>query len=213
LDWITFLGEAGILSEGSLERIRNPFARFRQDGGSHDRFVKAANRAYANELVGISSRKLTSALPEFIEQDRKRFYPWAHEFFELLNRHDLTPAVVSGAPVEILQGHLAKLDATIAFGLVLGTDRGEFTGHIVCNPGLSDSKRRIAKALAAAGNELLLGVGDSPADKPLLEASQIRVVVGKNDCGINPAPERIDQNSAPGVLSRIDRFLGSSTSA
>jgi phosphoserine phosphatase len=98
------------------------------------------------------------------------------------------PVVVTGAPQELIDAHLACLHVTggaDAHGLVLPSEDGRFLGTLDVNSGTEAGKVEILAGLdgtgdgtAGTGNDIVLAAGDSSSDRPLLEAARRQLIVG-----------------------------------
>jgi phosphoserine phosphatase len=91
--------------------------------------------------------------------------------------------IVSGAPQEILAEHLGHLglDDLEVHGLTLTVDGdGRYAGAVASNVGTDAAKQELIGQLARSTGAVVLGVGDSTSDLPLLRAARRQLIVGRH---------------------------------
>jgi phosphoserine phosphatase len=112
--------------------------------------------------------------------DQHHVYGWTAPVLRSLTDDGVRPVVVSGAPHEILVEHVRRLglpDVEVhGLTLAAGPD-GRFTGDLAANLGTDTGKRELLQQLEGP---IVLGVGDSISDLPLLRAARRQLVVGRH---------------------------------
>ena len=184
--WVEHLLDAGVLTS---EREPEWLARKQRylDGViDHNQFADEANREFARALAGWSLQQTAPLARRFVaETDRLLVYRWAAPLLRWLTDHGTRPVIVSGAPQELLLEHLQQVGLTDVepHGLTLALDQdGRYTGAVAANVGTDTAKRVLVQHLAAAAGPgaIVLGVGDSSSDLPLLHAADRQLIVGRH---------------------------------
>ncbi len=202
VDWSEWLAlETGLISSGSLQRLRELFSAYASDEMSYESLALEGPRAYAIGLRGVAVRALELAATRFVEQD-SGLAPFATPFFSLLRDHALGTVLVSGAPAVLLRRYPITAGVDEVIGLELRTQGGRCTGRLGRNPAPRRAKRAIVRRLER-DSQLVLGVGDSPADAPILERAQIAVAIHlEGDRPHHPPVNRVGRSQLLSVTER-----------
>jgi phosphoserine phosphatase len=155
--------------------------RFARGEIDHNQLAVEANEDYARELAGWSLQQAAPLVQQFVaDVDRLRVFAWTAPVLRSLVADGVRPVVVSGAPHEILVEHAERLGlaGVEVHGLTLraGPD-GRFTGDLAANLGTDAGKRDL---LQHVSGPVVLGVGDSVSDLPLLQGARRQLVVGRH---------------------------------
>ena len=180
--WVDYLVAHGIVTREReavwIERKRR-YARGEID---HNQLAVEANGDYARGMTGWSLQQAAPLVQQFVaEIDHLHVYPWVAPLLHWLAGRGLRAVVISGAPQEILAEHVRHLGVhgVDIHGLTLTVDsNGRFAGGLAANDGTDGSKRALLRHLSATAGPVVLGVGDSVSDLPLLEAARRQLVVG-----------------------------------
>ncbi|MFN8620024.1 MAG: haloacid dehalogenase-like hydrolase [Chloroflexota bacterium] len=151
-------------------------ARAAYDAGTlpYDDFAGLAEELYTALADGRPVAELDALAASFVRSDRLR--PGTTDLVAALLARDVRPMLISGAPIEVLRAHATTLgiapeDVT---GWRLAGDGDRYVGRLASgNTARGGSKAAIVAELVAAGATIVLGLGDSSADRPLIEAARI----------------------------------------
>jgi phosphoserine phosphatase len=140
----------------------------------YDDFASLAEVLYTTLADGRRVADLEAVAARLVRDDPLR--PGTSELVAALLARGIRPMLISGAPIEVLRAHAAALgfapeDVT---GWTLDRAGDRVVGRLASgNTARGGSKAAIVAALVADGADVLLGVGDSPADRPLVDAARI----------------------------------------
>lgn len=146
------------------------------EGGrlAYDAFALLAEELYTGLMDGRIAADVEATAARLVPIDPLR--PGTPELIAALLARDIHPVLISGAPIEVLRAHadalgIAPGDVT---GWTLERDGDRYLGRLAGgNTARGGSKAQIVARLVAAGAEVVLGVGDSDADRPLVDAARI----------------------------------------
>jgi len=145
---------------------------------SYDELTEYAPRTYCEGLKYCKHSDILNLMPEFIIEEQKYFLPHAETLFSTLKELNICPIIISGAPADLLVQYKEKFNIKEihALGERFKNDIG--TGNILSNPAKLPNKEKLAKT--AQNNpdfEIILSIGDSTADVPLLMAAPNNIIV------------------------------------
>ena len=158
----------------TADRFDGALADYEAGDLAYDAFALLAEELYTALMDGRPVADVEAVADRLVPVDPLR--PGTPELISALLASGIRPILVSGAPIEVLRAHAAALgiapsDVT---GWTLDRDRDRYLGRLASgNTARGGSKGRIVAAHQAAGAEILLGVGDSDADRPLVDAARI----------------------------------------
>lgn len=141
---------------------------------AYDAFALLAEELYTALMDGRMAADVEAVAAYLVPIDALR--PGTPELIAALLARDIQPILISGAPIEVLRAHAAVLgiapgDVT---GWTLERDGGRYLGRLASgNTARGGSKAHIVARVVDAGAEVVLGVGDSEADRPLVDAARI----------------------------------------
>jgi phosphoserine phosphatase len=164
------------------DRFDRALADYEAGQMAYDAFALLAEEFYTGLMDGRLVADVEAVAEGLVLVDPLR--PGTPELLAALHATGIHPVLISGAPIEVLRAHaaahgIAPDDVT---GWTLERDGDRYVGHLAGgNTARGGSKAQIVAGLVAHGAEVVLGVGDSPADAPLVEAARI-------GAWIDPAP-------------------------
>lgn len=184
--------------------------RYRSGRISHDDLVLLAESELSGALLGLSRRLVRDSLRKVGVMSAEELYPFVDPLMKGLRSFDVELYVVTGAPSVAVQSALGRFGPLNTIGLDLRSD-DEGRWEVTSNPGGSEHKRRIVDRLASR-NDILLAIGDSASDLPMLEVAEIGVVVGEH---MDADPTTIATRLMPGsgsveahaLLDRVEGLL------
>jgi len=176
--WLRHLAKAGLLPGSSVSKLNTEFAMYRNHVLSHDELAQRTAYVYASYLAGISESDIGKEICPFITLDLGYLFPVSLNLISHLQKKNLSIAVISGAPIEILMQYQQILALDQVYGLRLETKSGSYTGNVTMNPGISAIKAKTVQELSySAECDIALAVGNSSSDNPLFRAARVNIVV------------------------------------
>jgi phosphoserine phosphatase len=178
-EWLAFLvGEQFDGAAECLARVDPMLKKFDTGTLTHDALSNDSAQAYAALMKG-KSRALVEELASLFVASDADTYSFSEQLVESLKDLSVAPIIVSGAPAEIASRYADRLGVDECHSLTLnvGAD-GRFAGSIARNPGLASIKRRIAGEFRSQFRTVVLAVGDSESDQPMLQIAGSRIIVG-----------------------------------
>ncbi len=159
--------------EAAARRFDDALADFQAGRMVYDAFVVLAEQLYTGLAAGRPVAEVEAVAARLVRDDPLR--PGTRELVAALLAQGIRPILISGAPIEVLRAHAAALgfapdDVT---GWTLARDGDRYAGRLIENTARGGSKARIVAQLVADGAIVELGVGDTDADRPLVEAARI----------------------------------------
>ena len=158
----------------TADRFDRALADYEAGSLAYDTFALLAEQLYTVLMDGRHAADVEAVAAHLVPIDPLR--PGTPELIAALLALDIRPILVSGAPIEVLRAHAAALgiapgDVT---GWTLDRDGDRYLGRLASgNTARGGSKAQIVAAHVAAGAEVVLGLGDSDADRPLVDAARL----------------------------------------
>lgn len=140
----------------------------------YDRFASLAEDLYTDLADGRRVDEVLDLARRFVRDDPTR--PGTEALVEALRAADIRPLLISGAPIEVLAAHAARLGFAPGDvqGWELEQEAGAYRGRLASgNTARGTAKAAIVERLIAGGAVVVLGLGDSAADRPLVDAARI----------------------------------------
>ena len=207
--WTHYLRERDLLPEASAAAIEERFLAYDEGDLPYRRLATETPELYARGLEGVPRAELRAhARTYFAEQDGGALFPFARALLESLVERGIETLVISGSPVETLSLHRERLPIRRHWGITVAVRDGLYTGELELNPAEQSAKERIISA-AVEGARVVLAVGDSEADLPMLEMAQARIVVdndavfGDDETTLHLSPDA----SGDGGLAALREFI------
>lgn len=173
--WAEYLAGRDLFS--ALPTIVTLFDRFRNDASyDYEVFCGEMAAAYAEGLAGQSRDKVLTAAASFVRVDNHHVFGFVRSLCEYFAERQLSVIVLSGAPEEPLTQYASTLGFELAGALRLEVEDGRYTGHVIENCGLSHSKHDAVVRVSSL-KDVVVALGDSLSDMPLLNAASVGFVV------------------------------------
>jgi phosphoserine phosphatase len=175
--WSAFLAANGLFRREQLLEIEDCFDAFDKNRITYDQFCASVGKAYARGISGSRVDQIGAASEEFVKAGLIRVHTFSYKAASAMARHGVPFLLVSGAPLAPLHAFARAVGCIVAAGLeVAVTETSEYADEIVLNPGLPDVKARVLESIREQ-YDILIGFGDSIADRPLLESARLGVLV------------------------------------
>jgi phosphoserine phosphatase len=181
LDWAEQLCSDGLFPPSVRQGLLCLLADYEIGRLSYDHLAEAMPKLFAGGLAGHAVDQIASHAERFVARDRVGLRPFARGLLLALNERQIPRIFVSGAPQELLSALLKRHCAAEAFGTVFGHAHGAYTGVVITSRASQRAKRLVADELGRRRLRIVIAVGDSSADIPLLAAADVPVVVGDRD--------------------------------
>ena len=177
VDWSRYLRLHEVMDETSTGTIEQTFESHYNGEIDYAFAIIRSAQIYATGLCGVSVEATRRLAVSFIEQYQK-LYEYAPVLIGRLRDNGVKPIVVSGSPDVVLAPYAINLDFDLALGLSLRADDTGTTWSkvIAVNGGTEQAKRNKVVDLMREYN-VILAIGDSPADIPLLEAASFPLLL------------------------------------
>ena len=138
--------------------------------------VTQLSQLYAEGRAGTSVHKSRHLARCFVSLDQHNLYSYTFPIFRYFRRLGLPIIVVSGAPQEILEAYQVYLGPYKSYGICVEHRGGIYTGAATANSALPDVKGTIVRLLERKCR-ISIAIGDTVADKPMLEAARIGILI------------------------------------
>jgi phosphoserine phosphatase len=199
LDWTNFLDESGKFDSDTAVRQRELVSNYLARKIPYAQAVLDVGVIYAEGIAGHKIEDTLALAAQFARID-KAIFGFTPAFFKILLKNNLRIVLISNTPQVMLDVYRKHFGLTEVYGLQVEQRAGLWANQVIINPGLSDVKRRIVKELVNKYN-IILGMGDTHEDAPLLEAAKIRLFLkpeSKPNIRIPEVAELqvVDENSA-----------------
>ena len=156
------------------DRFDRALADYEAGRMAYDAFALLAEELYTGLMDGRLVADVEAVAERLVPVDPLR--PGTSELLAALHATGIDPVLISGAPIEVLRAHAAAhaIASDDVTGWTLERDGDRYVGRLAGgNTARGGSKAQIVAALVSQGAEIVLGVGDSPADAPLVDAARI----------------------------------------
>ncbi len=136
---------------------------------------------YAEAMQGLHPANLSNLVHEFWSTNA-RLNDFAIPLIETIRELGISPVLVSGAPMVVVEHIAERIDIDDCFGLELGFDsNGSYDGSVAMNLAISSSKQIIVDRLMKQGKKVALSFGDTISDVPIFKAAQLSYVITKSE--------------------------------
>lgn len=180
LPWCRFLVEERLLPKAAAIAVEELFLCYGNHELSHDDLCERTATFYAHGLAGAVAEDVAEAAERFLRTPAGATYSFVAPLLSEFESRRIAVAVISGAPGVILREHARNLPIGRVFGMEVPIDRqGRYTGTVAENFGLAAQKLRAVNSLPRSA-KIVLAVGNSASDLPLLQAAEIRILMDRN---------------------------------
>ena len=208
VDWTAKLAETALLPETTLDQVRGVMDRYKDGGLSYGDFALAIPGLVAQGLRGASIEKVAASALEFVRDDPVGVRGFARPLLQALRDRSIASIVVSGAPQEILDACAACYGLDAVYGTTFGERLGHYSGEVMVNRAIASEKTIVVDQLVRDGHRVVMALGDSEADLPLLTAAELPIIVGDgmlaadipNGMSFDPA-----ESDIASILQKLDR--------
>ncbi|MFO1540341.1 MAG: HAD family hydrolase [Chloroflexota bacterium] len=157
----------------AADRFDAALAAYLAGSLAYDRLALLAEEVYVGIAAGRPVAELAERAEAVAATDRLR--PGAEALLAALRSAGIRPVVISGAPVEVLRAHARRLgiDPADVTGWELARDGDRIAPRLASGNTARAEAKAVVVARVAAGAEVVLGIGDSDGDRPLVAAARI----------------------------------------
>jgi phosphoserine phosphatase len=178
--WAHYVGERGMLPEAIVNAIEDRYTAYEKGEFPYRRLATETPELYARGLEGVREEELRAHARTYVEQDIRQLFPFSRVLLDSLVDREIETFVVSGSPIETLTVHQELLPISRLWGITVAVSDGLYTGELELNPAEQTAKDDvISNAVGAA--RVMLAIGDSEADIPMLEAAEAKIVVDNDE--------------------------------
>ncbi len=210
--WTRYLREQDVLEPDIADGIERRFAAHEDGDFPYRRLTIETPELYARGLEGVAQAALRAHARTYVEADIGALFPFARALLESLVERRIDTVVISGSPIETLAVHQERLPIRRLWGITLEVRDGRCTGALELNPAEQTAKGRIVSA-ACEQASVVLAIGDSEADLPMLEAAQARIVIDNDallvddQATLHLSPDALDDGGLAALRAFLRRSL------
>jgi phosphoserine phosphatase len=160
--------------------MERELAEYHSGRASYARIAQTIPELYAQGLRNYSAPRHLEIATEYITSIMflSSVFPVAHEFFNFITRSPrLRGVIISGGPSAVLTPYGELVGITDVRALEVEVRAGCFTGILIDNPAKFDRKESIISQINKT-EVIVLAVGDSESDQPMLTQASYRVTFG-----------------------------------
>lgn len=173
VDWTNFLDESGRFDHQTADRQRDLVSNYLAGAITYTQAVFDVAVIYAEGITGRKVQDTLTLAARFAKSD-DAIFDFTPALFDLLIRNDVKIVLISNTPQVLLEEYKKLFTLTEVHGLQIGEQAGSWMNQVIMNPGLSQVKKRVVADLAAT-YDILVGMGDTHEDAPLLESAKVRL--------------------------------------
>lgn len=176
--WMDYLTENNIISKKYNINVKNLFDKYTAGNLTHEQLAEFACLEYSKSITNIDKQFLISISKEYLYTDKLHMYSFTPKLFDLLNKNNILPIIVSGAPLIIISHYFQDFKIKKVYAFDNDTLKGRYTGKIKYNYGYNKINivKKIQKEMQ---NSPLLSIGDSESDFPMLNVAQYGFIINK----------------------------------
>ena len=204
-DWTHFLSRRGRFPERLARAIDDDVEAYSSGAITYEDLATAVTVKYAQGLAGKAKKDIERVASEFVLEDRRLFI-FVRPLVRLLQDEGVSLVLVSGSPREPLVAYRELLPINRIYALSVKASSGLYTDELALNPTLGEEKERIVRQIAKSAH-IVLAMGDSKADLPLLEAAPHSIIVENPD--LVPEGRHVVYRVSP----KSDQFLAASVTS
>ena len=179
-DWTHYLGDRDVLPDATVEGIEERYAAYDRDELPYRRLATETPDLYARGLEGVRQAEVQGHARLYVERDRRNLFAFARPLLQGLVDRGIEPFIISGSPIETLSVHQEQLPIGRLCGITLVVRDGRYTGELELNPAEQTAKDEVIST-AVTDARVMLAIGDSEADIPMLEMAEARIVVDNEE--------------------------------
>ncbi len=173
----TFLVAQGVLAPAVDREMDAAYDDYESGASAHDTLVERVVGAYAGAMAGQEVAAIEEQAETFVGVDVRSLRPFTTALLERVAAMGIEAILISGSPEVVLSHHARRLPIGQVFGVLLDERGGRYVGTVARNTGLASEKAATVRAIAAT-RAVVLALGDSRSDLPLLRAARLPVLVG-----------------------------------
>lgn len=211
--WTHYLSERDVLPRKIADAIEERYVAYEEGHFPYRRLALETPELYARGLEGVSETELQGHARSYGEADTRALFAFSRPLLESLVDRGIETVVISGSPIETLAVHQERLPLRTLWGITVSVRDGSYTGELECNPAEQTAKDRIIST-ALEHATVVLAIGDSEADLPMLEMAETRIVVNNDSlfeddqATLHLSPDSSSDGGVAAVSAFIRRTLG-----
>ncbi len=162
----------GLFSTEQLKEIRRLFKEYDERACHYGEFARNLVAAFGEGVKDKKREEVENAARKYIKSHPEKKFSFTDGLVNLVKEMGYTAIVISASPHEIILPFSESLGIDTTFATKYETDNDVFTGRVLVNCALAETKKRILKDYAReSGADLAssCGFGDSESDLGFLE--------------------------------------------
>lgn len=181
IDWMHFLHHHSIVDVAHILELSQIETAFREGKADYETFIQRSANIYANAIAGTPRRDVVPLAHQFVRMDETNLFSFCKPLLMRLRSANVDTIVISGAPIEPLLAYADRLPITTLLGVEIAISYNNvYTNTIKTNYGLLESKTRAVQELVKDKPTVVLAIGNSINDLPLLSVAKQRIFVLEN---------------------------------
>lgn len=205
LHWLEYLTKISLIEKQYIEKFHESLMLFEKGDLTYRALVTTGANIVASSMKGIGTHDIISASKEFSNIAMNYAFSFVPELILFLKEQDIKIVVISGAPMEALKPLCEKIGIEKLYAVEFGVGSDHcYNGNVTINYGLLENKQEIVENIKRNSN-IILGMGDSGFDLPILDAAKNRIFMNK--VGIPKPISNIHLVSTDNALEHIKTLM------
>lgn len=175
--WAAFLAARGLFRSADAQSIARYISDYAGGTVTYSQLASNVPEHYASGLKGQHVERIEHEARTFVNSDAHNLFAFTATLVTELAAADISPIVISGAPTEILAVYRERLHLSRIWGVEVEKVNGRYAGALSTNPATRATKQAIIDAEVDRSWQVVLALGDSESDLPLLSIASARLIV------------------------------------
>jgi HAD superfamily phosphoserine phosphatase-like hydrolase len=180
IDWAEHLKNQAAFPPENLRLMQDQLRGYHDKSLSYAEIAHTIPELYAKGLQGLKVDEHMTIATEYIASHEflTSLTPLAGQLLRFVQKApDVDTVIISGAPESVLRPFGESVGIHEVRAVRVQAEKNIFTGHVLDNPAIMDRKQELI-ARYSSQRRILLAVGDSESDQPMLIAADHRIAVG-----------------------------------
>jgi HAD superfamily phosphoserine phosphatase-like hydrolase len=186
ISWMDFLRGKKLIDSLSLSKIENYFNLYSIEKMGYEEFVENICKEYVLAVSGKVVNDFIEQVDAYVNSiELNAIFQFTRPLIDLINRYNIKPIVVSGAPKIFLQHIMKKLSIAEIFAFDPKIENGIYVNSIHKNYGIKKDSI-VTKFITLYEANPIFAFGDSKSDFPMLNSAKYPfLITDKNNIDFN----------------------------
>lgn len=180
-DWLHYLADENAIDLQCATQFDDLLSAYEAKSLDYQGFASAVLALYARSLSGSSVTKIQDYARDFVTKDMPNLFEFVPKLIEFAANKGIRVAVVSGGPAVVLREYGTRLGIDHIWGVDVHSKAGLYGNEVVRDTSGPDGKAWVVEQLKQQGFVILIALGDTIADKPLLDAAEFAYAISEED--------------------------------